>query len=120
MMPIMELKEVRRMSFVDVAKTTEISTGQMKSFNVSDKEILVVNLEGKFFAIGGKCTHAGGELAKGKLEGKAVICPKHGSKFDVSSGKCIAGPKIGFLKLKGRDEPTYEVKVDNDTIKINL
>lgn len=108
------------MSFADVAKTTDIASGQMKSFNVGGKEILLVNLEGKYFAIGGKCTHMGGELVKGRLEGKVETCPRHGSKFDVTNGSCVSGPKIGFLKLKTKDEPTYEVKVENNTIKVNI
>ena len=108
------------MSFVDVAKTTDISNGQMKSFTVEGQEILVIKYEDKYFAINNRCTHMGGELSKGKLEGKIVTCPKHGSKFDVTTGRCVSGPKIGFIKLKAKDETSYEVKVENNTIKVNL
>ena len=108
------------MDFVEVAKVDDISKGQMKSFTVDGKEILVVNHEGKFYAMAGKCTHMSGELAEGKLEGKIVTCPRHGSKFDVTTGKCLSGPKIGLIKLKAKDEPTYEVRVENRSIKVNV
>jgi 3-phenylpropionate/trans-cinnamate dioxygenase ferredoxin subunit len=49
-----------------------------------------------------------------------VTCPKHGSKFDVTTGKCIAGPKIGFFRGKAKDETVFEVKVEDNKIKINV
>ena len=107
------------MSFIEVAKVEEIPAGQMKLFTVGDKNILIVNFEGIYYAINGRCTHMGGDLSKGKLEGKVVTCPRHGSQFDVTTGDCISGPKIGFIKLKARDETTYEVKVEGKIIKVN-
>jgi len=108
------------MSPVEVAKVEDIPTGKMKGFTVGGKEILVVNYEGKYYAIGRVCTHQGGDLAKGKLEGKIVTCPRHGSKFDVTTGKNVAGPKIGFIRGKTGDELTYEVKVEDNSVKVSV
>jgi len=108
------------MEYLEVGKTGEISEGTMKAFQVGGKDILVANFGGKFYAIGNKCTHVGGDLSKGSLEGKIVVCPKHGSKFDITTGESISGPKIGFLKLKTKNEPVYEVKIEDDIIKINI
>lgn len=108
------------MSFTEVAQVNEVPTGTMKSYSVGGKQILIANIDGKLYAIDGVCTHAGGDLSKGKLEGKIVTCPRHGSKFDVTTGKSISGPKIGFLRLKTKDEPAYEVKVEQNKIKINV
>lgn len=108
------------MSFTDVAQANEIPTGTMKSYSVGGKQILVANIDGKLYAINNVCTHAGGDLSKGKLEGRIVTCPRHGSKFDVTTGKSISGPKIGFLRLKTKDETAYEVKVEENRIKINV
>jgi len=108
------------MSFTDVAQANEIPTGRMKSYSVGGKQILVANIDGKLYAINNVCTHAGGDLSKGKLEGRIVTCPRHGSKFDVTTGKSISGPKIGFLRLKTKDETAYEVKVEENRIKINV
>jgi len=108
------------MSLIEVAQVNEVPTGTMKSYSAGGKQILIANIDGKLYAIGSVCTHAGGDLSKGKLEGKIVTCPRHGSKFDVTTGKCISGPKIGFLRLKTKDETVYEVKVEENRIKINV
>lgn len=108
------------MSFTEVAQVSEVPTGTMKSYSVGGKQILVANIDGKLYAINNVCTHAGGELSKGKLEGKIVTCPRHGSKFDVTTGKCMSGPKIGFLRFKAKDETAYEVKAEENRIKINV
>ena len=108
------------MSFTEVAQVNEVPTGTMKSYSVGGKQILAANIDGKLYAINNVCTHAGGELSKGKLEGKIVTCPRHGSKFDVTTGKSVSGPKIGFFRLKTKDETAYEVKVEENKIKINV
>jgi len=108
------------MSFYEIAKADDIPEGTMKAVSVQDKELIVVNYEGNFYAINRRCTHMSGDLSKGKLEGKIVTCPRHGSRFDVTTGKSISGPRIGFLKLKTKDEPNYQVKVENGSIKIDI
>jgi 3-phenylpropionate/trans-cinnamate dioxygenase ferredoxin subunit len=113
-------KGAYKMSFVEVAKVEEIPVGTMKGFTVAGKEILVVNYQGKLYAIGKICTHAGGDLSKGKLEGNIVTCPRHGSKFDVTTGKNVAGPKIGFIRGKTGNESAYEVKLEGNSIQVNV
>ena len=109
------------MSFVEVATVDQVPPGTMKNFSVGSKRILVVNQGGKFYAIDGICTHAGGNLGEGKLEGTIVTCPRHGSKFDVGTGKCIAGPKVAFVRLmKARDTVAYQVRIDGGSLKIDV
>jgi len=105
--------------FIEVARVDEIPEGEMKSFVVDGKQVLIVNYSGNYYAIGAKCTHMGGDLSKGKLERETVTCPRHGSKFDITTGASVAGPKIGFLKLKTKDEAKYEVKVEGRSIKVS-
>ena len=108
------------MEYLEVGKTGDITEGTMKAYIVQGKDILVGNYGGKYYVIGGKCTHMGVDLSKGKLSGKIVTCPSHSSKFDITTGESISGPKMGFLKLKTKNEPSYEVKIDGDTIKVNI
>ncbi len=108
------------MNFVEVGKASEVPVGSMKLFVVQGKEILVVNYEGKHYAMGGRCTHMNGDLSKGKLEGKTVTCPRHGSAFDVTTGACITGPRIVFLKFRAKTASTYEVKVEGGSLKVNI
>ena len=107
-------------NFVEVTQVDKIPVGKMKSFVVEGKQILVVNYNENYYAIGGKCTHMGGDLSKGKLEGKTVTCPKHGSKFDVTTGKCVTGPKIAFIRLKTKNEITYAMKVEGKSVKVSI
>jgi nitrite reductase/ring-hydroxylating ferredoxin subunit len=110
----------KQMSLIEVAQVNEVPIGTMKSCLAGGKQILVSNVRGKLYAIDNICTHSGGELSKGKLEGNIVTCPKHGSQFDVTTGKCVSGPRIAFLRFKTKDEPVYEVKVEDSKIKINV
>jgi 3-phenylpropionate/trans-cinnamate dioxygenase ferredoxin subunit len=107
------------MSLIEAAKTVQVPPGTMQAFQVEGKKILIANVAGKYYAIDNVCTHMGGDLSKGRLEGQIVICPRHGSRFDVTTGKSLSGPKMAFLKLKTKDEAVYEVKVEGDSIKIN-
>ena len=108
------------MSSLEVASVNEIPAGTMKSFNAGGKQILITNIGGKFYGIGNICTHAGGDLSKGRLEGNIVTCPRHGSQFDVTTGKSIRGPKIVFVRLNTKDEMVYSVSVENGKLKVNI
>lgn len=105
---------------VDVAAANTLPAGSMQAFDVEGKKVLLANVDGMIYAINAICTHAGGDLSKGKLEGKIVTCPRHHSTFDVTTGKCISGPKIGFLKLKAKDETVFEAKVEGGRIKVSI
>jgi 3-phenylpropionate/trans-cinnamate dioxygenase ferredoxin component len=113
------MQGVNTMSFSEVAQTDQIPAGTMKAVTVNGKYILVTNVGGKFYAIGGKCTHMGGDLSKGILEGNIVTCPRHGSQFDVTTGKSLRGPKI-ILRFSTKDESVYEVKVEGKSIQMKV
>ncbi len=98
--------------FVKVAEAKDIPPLKMKEVDFNGAKVCVVNVEGKYYAIGNVCTHTGGPLAEGKLEGYVVECPWHGSKFDIRSGEVIQSPAI-------RPEPSYEVKTEGENILIN-
>jgi nitrite reductase/ring-hydroxylating ferredoxin subunit len=104
--------------YVKVAEKAEILIGKMKAVNVGGKDILIVNANGNYYAIGQHCGHAGGDLSQGVLEGTVVTCPRHHAKYDVTTGKVISPPTIGFLHPKAKDEPIYQVKIDNENIMV--
>ena len=95
--------------FVKVANTKDIQPSRMKEVEVNSEKVCLANVEGKYYAIGNVCTHLGGPLAQGKLEGYEVQCPWHGSRFDITTGKVVRPPAT-------RSEPTYEIKIENDNI----
>jgi len=106
------------LTFVKAADTSEILSGQMKVVRFEEKEILVANVNGSYYAMGNKCTHAGGDLSKGTLDGTTVTCPRHGAKFDITTGKVVSGPKILFMHPKINDETSYELKVEGKDIML--
>jgi len=107
-------------NYVKVAGKAEIPVGKMKVFKLEGKEILIANVDGSYYGISNTCTHAGGNLSQGVLEGNVVTCPRHHAKFDVTTGRLVSKPKIGFLHVNAKDEPTYQVKVENDNLMVKI
>lgn len=100
--------------FVPVAKISDVPAGKMKSFVTGGKQIAIANVDGKYFAIDDLCTHAQCSLGgEGVLEGKNVTCGCHGSTFDVTNGKVKSPPAT-------KNESSYEVKVEGDSIFVRL
>ena len=98
-------------NFVKVADTNDIQPFQMKEVQVNGESICIVNVDGKYYAIGNICTHEGGPLADGILEGYEIECPWHASKFDVRTGEVKESPA-------SEPEPVYQIKVDGNKILI--
>jgi len=111
---------VKSTGFVKVAELSDVPVGKMKMFKISEKEYLVANVNGKYYAMGNRCTHANADLSKGSLEGNVVTCPRHKSKFDVKTGKVISGPKIPLVHPKISDAPSFEVKVEGNALFLNV
>lgn len=101
------------MTIVKAGSARDIMSGTMRAITSGDIEILIVNIEGKFFAIGNKCTHRGCKLSKGKMVGDHIICPCHGSTFDLKTGGVVKGPAK-------EPEHSYLVKVENDTLLVEV
>jgi glycine betaine catabolism B len=97
--------------FVKVAFTKDIPPSQMKEVQVDGERVCVANVDGKYYAINNVCTHEGGPLADGILEGYEVECPWHQSHFDLRTGEVRSPPA-------SEPEPTYEVKVDGEDVLI--
>ncbi len=107
------MEVILKLSFVNVLSTNEIKPGQMKGVEAGNKKILLVNLNGKFYAIGDVCMHKGCSLSEGTLEGENVECPCHGSTYDIKTGNVIEGPAT-------KPEPTFEVKTEDTRIFIKV
>jgi 3-phenylpropionate/trans-cinnamate dioxygenase ferredoxin subunit len=108
------------MEFVKVADTSAVPAGKMIMVTAGGKDILLANVDGTYYGIANKCTHLGGSLVKGILEGSIVTCPRHHAQFDVKTGRAVSEAKIAFVKMKVRDEAKYEVKVEGSDILIGL
>lgn len=108
------------MKYVKAALTGDILPGNKKKIVLENKEILLVNLDGSFYALDNKCPHMGGSLYDGRLEGENIICPRHGSAFAVKTGQNVREAKIAFIKIKVDDAKSLPVKVEGVDILIGI
>ena len=100
-------------TFVSVVKVSEVSVGEFKAVEVQGKRLLICHLESGFYAVDDTCTHDDGPLADGWLEGNAIECPRHGARFDVTTGKVLCLPAAIPIN-------SYAVKVEGDEVKVNI
>ena len=102
------------MGKVVVCKTSDLTSGKMQKVTADGKDIVVVNIDGNYYAMNDTCTHAGASLADGKLEGTILTCDWHGAKFDCTTGKLHAFP------AKIKDLNAYKVVVESGNIFLEL
>jgi 3-phenylpropionate/trans-cinnamate dioxygenase ferredoxin subunit len=108
------------MEWVKATETTGLTAGKMKKALVNGIEILFANVGGKYYAIANKCPHMGGSLSDGTMEGGIITCPRHGTKFDVKTGKAVGDAKLLFLKFKVKDDRSYRVKTEGKNLFVEL
>ena len=98
------------MSKVLVGKASEIPPGKLHKVSINEKDVMIVNLDGNFFAVDDTCTHSGASLSDGTLEGQTVTCGWHGAQFDCKSGALTKFPaKINNIK-------SYNVILEADEV----
>jgi 3-phenylpropionate/trans-cinnamate dioxygenase ferredoxin subunit len=94
------------------AKVSQISNGETHRVRAGGHDVLLCNVDGAIFAIEDVCSHDGGALDAGELDGCRIMCPRHGAYFDVTTGAALTLPAI--LPL-----PTYAVRVEGDDIFVD-
>ncbi len=96
-----------------VVKVSEIPVGELKPVEVAGRRVLVCHTDSGFSVIDDTCTHDDGPLADGFLDGTAIECPRHGARFDVTTGKVLCLPAaVGIA--------SYPVRVDGDEVKVSI
>jgi len=113
--------------FIPVSTTKELEDGTMKEVMVNDHEILLAKVDGRYYAVDNRCTHMGGKLSGGKLEGTVVTCPRHGSQFDLRNGHVVRWLKgsglvstVGKALKSPKNLAVYNVKVEGDRILVEI
>ena len=92
-----------------VAAASDLPPGASKVVYHRGEQVALFNTDGTVRAISNRCSHANGPLADGRVEGDSVICPNHGSRFDLSTGEPIEGPAVRPLRA-------YAVRVEGGAI----
>ena len=98
-------------TLVKVAEKKDLPGSSAKAVEVNGKQVALFNVGDKYYAIDDTCTHAGGSLAEGSIDGTEVTCPWHGATFDIASGKVTGAPAQDDVKV-------YNVIVEGEDIKI--
>lgn len=96
--------------YVKIAEIKDALKNQMQVFSVKGQEILLINLEGKFYAVDNRCPHMGYPLYFGRLEGAILRCGFHNAKFDVITGRSlneITDKPLRIFKLKIHDSKMF-------------
>ena len=105
------MSQIGTNGFVTVAKVGEIPEGGVKVVRLGDMPVAIFNVGGDYYALEDICTHDGGELASGIIEGRVVECPRHGARFDITTGAVQCLPTTSPV-------PTYAVKVVDGEIQV--
>jgi 3-phenylpropionate/trans-cinnamate dioxygenase ferredoxin component len=103
------------LALVDVAPVDEFPPGSVKIVRAGSVAVGVYNLNGKYCAIEDRCSHDDGPLAEGDfdLEDEVVVCPRHGSRFDICSGRPLTLPAYEPVE-------TFPVVVEAGWIKVDV
>jgi 3-phenylpropionate/trans-cinnamate dioxygenase ferredoxin component len=78
--------------WVTVVRVGELPLGNHRVVDVDGANVVVFNLGGEYFAIEDVCTHDGGQLTGGGVEGDQVVCPRHGARFCIRTGEALTAP----------------------------
>lgn len=96
-----------------LAKTSDLKPGTGKVVEVAGRSIALFNVGGTFYALDNTCTHRGGPLGEGTLDGDTVTCPWHGAQFDVKNGT-VSGPPAGT------GVRSYAARIEGDDVVIDI
>ena len=97
--------------FVRVASLADLPPGERFLVDFEELTVAVFNVGGEYYCIEDVCTHDGGPVAEGPLDGYAIACPRHGALFDLRDGSVLSMPAVVPV-------PTYEVRIEGNDILI--
>jgi 3-phenylpropionate/trans-cinnamate dioxygenase ferredoxin subunit len=97
--------------WVTVARADELAPGQWRTVDVDGAQIAVFNLGGEYYAIEDVCTHDGGQLTGGSVEGAEIVCPRHGARFCIRTGAALTAPAYEATT-------TFPVRIENGEVQV--
>jgi nitrite reductase/ring-hydroxylating ferredoxin subunit len=94
-------------SYIPVARVGEVAAGAMKEVDLGGRQVLLTNVDGKYFAFSRQCPHEEADLKTGAIDGMRVRCMNHNYCFDLETGECVlpkGGPSLTVLPAEERGE----------------
>lgn len=100
-------------TFYEVLDDSELTPGQQMFFSIGEANIVLFNVAGSYYAIADVCSHDNGPVGEGEIIGTEIKCPRHGARFDLTSGKALSMPARV-------DIPAYPVRVISGKVMVGL
>lgn len=99
--------------FARIGSVVEVPEGEMRPFDLSTGRVTIAHVENELFAFGDECPHQGCSLGEGEIDEVAdtVVCPCHGSAFDLRNGEPVEGPAVDRIRV-------FHVRVRDDWIEL--
>jgi 3-phenylpropionate/trans-cinnamate dioxygenase ferredoxin component len=100
-------------TWLPAGKASDLGPGRVRLVTgPDDQRLAVCNVDGAYYAIEDVCTHDGGSLDQGELEGDEIECPRHGARFDVRTGRATLMPAVMPVQ-------TFAVRVEGDDLFVS-
>ncbi len=96
-----------------VVAQSELADGEMHACQVNGVDVLLCRVDGEYYAVADRCSHATQKLSVGRLRGHEVTCPLHGARFDVRDGRCLAAPASRPIK-------TFPVTLEGGKVNVTV
>lgn len=102
-----------KLEFIEIAPEDQIPAGERLFIDLGGKSIVLFNLAGKLFAIADLCSHDNGPVGDGEIEENEIVCPRHGARFNIHTGKASSLPAL-------IDIPVYPVRIVDGMVQIGI
>jgi 3-phenylpropionate/trans-cinnamate dioxygenase ferredoxin subunit len=99
--------------YFKIVKTSELPEGERLFFEIESLPIVLFNVNGEYLATGDLCSHDEGPIGDGELDGNEIICPRHGARFDIHTGKALSLPAVVGI-------PVYPIRLIDDYIEVGI
>ena len=99
--------------FVKAIAKADLTAGHGVMVELQGNKIAIFNVDETFYAVDDTCTHVGGPLSEGELEGASVTCPLPGATFDIKTGAVLGPPASDGVR-------SYEVKTEGDDVLVKV
>jgi nitrite reductase/ring-hydroxylating ferredoxin subunit len=107
------------MTLFKACAKSKVAIGGLTLVNVGGKDLVIANVDGKFYGMDNLCTHEQGNLSKGELKKNVLTCPEHGAQFDVMTGRVLGGPDGESPDTISADR-TYKVLIEGNDLMVEI
>jgi nitrite reductase/ring-hydroxylating ferredoxin subunit/uncharacterized membrane protein len=97
--------------WADAGAAADVRDGELTRVEVDGQPVLLTRRRGGLVALGAVCSHYGGPLEQGEIDGSCVVCPWHGSRFELSDGSVAGGPATV-------PQPSFDVRAAGDRVQV--